>query len=533
MAATSSRIPISDSIPEGPRNGEESDAWPQRFWQCLQNHSLDQVLARNIQDGIRISTDYSGMGTGEEAMRQLCLVCWQHTGGQPEAEHLGEKFFCQRATDVDAFCRHVLMHHDELFRPRCLFGDIVERMPDHCKDAISKRLKREQASDKSGGNQRKRKHSDSGREAVPQHVQLSEGRMLIRNAAQLLLANHHPKKDWRATCYAHGKHKCCLNATAPQDFAGISINITGFTCVDWSVFGSKCKWHGDAALPWCQWVTERIRCQEDVILCECTPSFDHQLLRELLQGTHDMETLLVGPDILGEPVLRTRLFMVLLKRSSMAWDDATQSAGVQARFESIFGHTTVMSVLEKFRATGSDVDAYLKALAKSKHMPETSRSGKAWSWIHLCSAAQRASVKEHRDALERHVSSEVELETKKNLGKGSEWICNLRQTPEHVPALWRRVPTLMRKSLLYVFGLRRVGLPLESLELQGWNVFGSRASHGSLTDCLRCLPSSQAMSLSGNGMHLHVLGSLMFFIFSCTRRADRFANPLGLEDCSI
>ena len=217
----------------------------------------------------------------------------------------------------------------------------------------------------------------------------------------------------------------------------------------------------------------------------------------------------------------------------MAWDDATQSAGVQARFESIFGHTTVMSVLEKFRATGSDVDAYLKALAKSKHMPETSRSGKAWSWIHLCSAAQRASVKEHRDALERHASSEVELETKKNLGKGSEWICNLRQTPEHVPALWRRVPTLMRKSLLYVFGLRRVGLPLESLELQGWNVFGSRASHGSLTDCLRCLPSSQAMSLSGNGMHLHVLGSLMFFIFSCTRRADRFANPLGLEDCSI
>ena len=137
------------------------------------------------------------------------------------------------------------------------------------------------------------------------------------------------------------------------------------------------------------------------------------------------------------------------------------------------------------------------------------------SWT--CTAAQRASVKEHTDALKRRASSEVRLQqeealgSKQNLGKGSEWICNLRQTPEHVPALWRRVPTLMRKSQLYVFGLRRVGLPLESLELQGWNVFGSRASHGNLTDCLRSLPSSQATSLSGNGMHLHVLGSLMFF----------------------
>ena len=167
-------------------------------------------------------------------------------------------------------------------------------------------------------------------------------------------------------CYAHGKHKCCLNAGVSADFAGISINIAGFTCVDWSVFGSKCKWHGDAALPWCQWVTERIRCQEDVILCECTPGFDHHLLGELLKGTHDMQTLLVGPDVLGEPVLRTRLFMVLLKRSSRVWDDATQIAGVQERFESIFAHATVMSPLEKFRAPESEVHDYLKVMAEKR-----------------------------------------------------------------------------------------------------------------------------------------------------------------------
>ena len=83
------------------------------------------------------------------------------------------------------------------------------------------------------------------------------------------------------------------------------------------------------------------------------------------------------------------------------------------------------------------------------------------------------------------------------------------------------VPALLRASVLWSFRLRRVALPLEHLELQGWAMFDSSSGPQSC-QCIgafRQLSDQKLRQLAGNGMHLAVIGSVLAFALDCTEVA--------------
>lgn len=81
---------------------------------------------------------------------------------------------------------------------------------------------------------------------------------------------------------------------------------------------------------------------------------------------------------------------------------------------------------------------------------------------------------------------------------------------------------MLRKTLLQLqlFGKRRLALPLEHLEVQGWNVFsagtGNDRYRSPLHSKFRSLSASSLRSLAGNAMHVRVVGTVAAFALAYT-----------------
>ena len=78
------------------------------------------------------------------------------------------------------------------------------------------------------------------------------------------------------------------------------------------------------------------------------------------------------------------------------------------------------------------------------------------------------------------------------------------------------VPALLRRTNLWLFGQRRLALPSEHLECQGWNLFGDPAClyKSPITpEQLQNMKPARVKSFAGNGMHLQVLASVLAFTF--------------------
>ena len=103
-------------------------------------------------------------------------------------------------------------------------------------------------------------------------------------------------------------------------------------------------------------------------------------------------------------------------------------------------------------------------------------------------------------------------------------MANLSQRASFMPATERAIPALLRKSLLYFWGKRRQALPVEHFEMQGWNIFGNPQPRDEEGDQQLSLPPGKQQELSGNGMHLHVLGSVLLFTLAFSEKVNRQDN---------
>ena len=78
------------------------------------------------------------------------------------------------------------------------------------------------------------------------------------------------------------------------------------------------------------------------------------------------------------------------------------------------------------------------------------------------------------------------------------------------------VPTLLRSSSLWSSVLRRLLIPLEHIEIQGYPVYGFGEENYFAADELRHLTAVEIKSLSGNGIHSGCAGSVLAFgLASC------------------
>ena len=127
---------VSAAEPCGPRSMEESDLWPDRFLSMMHQVGCLRFFLNQIFEGLHLTTDFSGIGTAEEACRCLVKAAVKREAQNArvgldvvEEESLAESLlFVQRSGDKDATCRVELrMQQEVLGVQHCVHGDIGER----------------------------------------------------------------------------------------------------------------------------------------------------------------------------------------------------------------------------------------------------------------------------------------------------------------------------------------------------------------------------------------------------------------------
>ena len=528
----------------GPKQSEDSDEWPNEVLLALHCAGSLPHLIRAFQDGACFSSDYSGIGCAEEAIRciQAAAPHWargnaesedtavaaghesakipaalrrhlfghsQEAGRAIEASASGEPSadiqsaflalpiaepgfqhnvrFC-RAGDIDANCRSILLSHEGLCASQCVHGDIKDRCQPRIWTSIASDI------------QRLSKNQATRCSIDPAQFALEAFKIFRRQRLN----------DKEAYCYKHQK-QCPL---APPHGQQLSVHVAGFVCVDWSQMGDK-GWLGMSVLPFLQWLCERMTFQEDVVVGENVPQFDVETMTQMVADVYDVYKFDISPSMLGEPVERKRLYLILLHKNKRQWRRVSVAENPHAAFLQLFHRNIMMSPDKKFRAPQTLVKEYVNKLAAASHLPSVSRSGNAWSCYQAMSAARRRALHEHTQVLTEEKKAPHE---EKDMHM---WLTNLDQQAGYMPPQYGRVPAILRRSSLWLYGKRRLALPQELLEVQGFNLFGSHTCRykcpAKYIASLSELPESSVRSVAGNSMHVHVLGALLSFVLAETR----------------
>ena len=353
-------------------------------------------------------------------------------------------------------CRQVLLKHAGTFRPMCVHCDIMERCPKKLLRRMTNFHKRAVATAEKQVMAGKHKEG-----AVRQEL----GRSTVRKISKFMLdVQETEKTSVLGMCAVHNK-KCPVIVDTPVDFAGLRVHVAGVNCYDWSSMGSSQKWLGESMPIFMEWARERLLSLEDMIIVECVIGFDSDMLGELFRDSYNLEVLRVSPTLFGEPVERQRKYMILLKKDKLRWLPEVAQYGVEHAFCRLFARTMHLSGQEKFRAPEHEIQEHRFDVAAKKQMPKYDARGREWSFFHLATRAIQGNISAHEKALEARIGSDADR---------SHWIVNLRQKPLFTPAKQFIVPALLRSSKLWLFGLRRWPLPLELLEVQGWNIWGGK-----------------------------------------------------------
>lgn len=514
--STSKQHMLLDDRRPGPCTAVECVQWPPFALNSLSEQGkkffgedFTKVARDRLYQGLSLTTDYSGIGCPEEALDHLLTAFYakdaMHGEPVPQMPH----FKNLRAGDLDQHCQEVLRMRSGPFSPECVFGDLMDRCPTPC------RVRLEQALESACRN-RDRKVSNGLTKTEAFHL---VGKRFIMQAWQVTQAyGAKEAAALKSYCHVHGGQCPVL---PESNSPGSSMHIAGVSCTDWSSMGGKAGWLGKTALPFLQWLRERVLGGEQIVLVECVPTFDAETLKEMVKEQYHLELLIFSPTLFGQPTERQRAYMILLRKDSFHWHPAISDYGIQAAFERIYARTSLLLGEALFRAPKAVLDEFMQEQIHKQRMPLSSRSGKAWSPFQVSSRSVRDSIASHEKALTNRIGSD---------GKRAEWICNLQQKADFMQATHFRIPAILRQTHLWLFGRKRWALPIEYLEVQGYNIFGADAdgsedgdNHGHLYKCritetLKALPSRVLKSVAGNGMHLQAVGSVILFVLGCVQK---------------
>ena len=285
--------------------------------------------------------------------------------------------------------------------------------------------------------------------------------------------------------------------------------VAGVNCYDWSSMGGQKRWLGQSALAFLAWARERLLAQEDAVLVECVMQFDHELLAELFDDLYELTVLRVSPSLFGLPVERQRKYMVLLAKHRVKWIKEVAEFGPEKAFHSIVAKKVVMSCRDHLRAPPAAIQAYIASLAEKRSMPETRRSGRKWNCFQVLTPALKASVRRHEQhLLKMKISLAVPL------------VVNLIQSPGFIKPVVGMIPALLRTSLLWSIPDRRLVIPQEYLELQGYQIFDNDEQQCPFLESFQELSDRKLRQFMGNAMHLRIVGSCLMFIHSATQRIN-------------
>ena len=218
------------AYPAGPSSLRELFQWPSQLLDRMLLHPLGQTLRANLQQafnhGLLVSTDYSGYGSPEIALRSIASALQ----APPEA------LTFWRASDVLPQRKKMLMTGEHA--PLHVFGDVLKQ---RVNSRTRKALTRAHAAAASeftrlvaAGTKQSQVAADIGR------AMMTSLHTIMQNANFDLGA-----KAW---CYQCNK-MCPVHAPSlSMDQLVTRINIAGTTCTSWSSMGRKKKWLSQSTL---------------------------------------------------------------------------------------------------------------------------------------------------------------------------------------------------------------------------------------------------------------------------------------------
>ena len=121
------------SVLPGPTDVAETFMWPREYWRSLKVVGEQQLgidlawtLRVALEEGLSLSTEYSGMGCPEASLEMIIRA-----GNAIFQKDMFVRVASGRAGDVLARCRAVLMRQEGPLTPSCVFGNILDRCNKH------------------------------------------------------------------------------------------------------------------------------------------------------------------------------------------------------------------------------------------------------------------------------------------------------------------------------------------------------------------------------------------------------------------
>jgi site-specific DNA-cytosine methylase len=570
-----------DSV-DGPASLDETYSWPwygaQRLADIAWSAGLGNFAGMLTEacGRVVVTTTYSGMGCAEMVCPMISSA-WASLGAQVS-------FKLYSATDVDATCRRVLQCHKEDSQPEHVFGDVLERIPKALRDSLIRKGERLRALLAARACEAERQGMQV--DALSAYKAEQTKRLGLKYVAAVKAAFRQRVFSLDQECWCHRHRRMCQTCpvaraesasnrcgptpgfspgrqTPGEAKGALHIEIAGTTCVAWSSMGAGQGWLRESSLPclvWCHWV---LHSEPDIVIHECTRSFDQSLLQDILGSKYVVESAVTTPTDFGIPANRHRKYTLCRLKRRIA---ALVAPSASSRAEGLCGRGK--SHAQQSLRGGGNLPAHVSTFQynRSNLLSAFARNTLLAADIYLCAPDDMVRTWAAGLAQKRHATvsadgsfsefllppgQRVRLEEyqrrheKTNTDGNAVSIVNLMQSPSRFssPKLDVCVPALLRGSHLFCLSphARRPFLAEEHLVMQGIplaNMLPPTSRHSQFfpfnVRVDELMTETQVRRFAGNGMHLSQVGNTLMFALAgvaeahlCHQRPQTVLAGLG------
>ena len=314
-----------DAVRDGPQSVYEMLTWPtQVCTDAIRDEEARARLAANMSHGLLLGSDYAGARMADDALHRVSAeIASILKLGQ------GHGQCCVRTAytcDCDAgpmmVCldgSHPADHH---------FQFLEERLP----KALLQEVNDIVAQSQSAG---------------------TDMAVAYQSVARLLMRRQDTTGRLQSNCVRHFGRACTASLT-PEDYGmngkAVSINVAGVTCVGFSQLGGQARLAHASMKSFHIWAWSVRNLSPDVIVAESAPLFQKNLFTWWFEDRYQVVFFdHPGPSLLGFPMNRPRMYVILVKR-----DTFITTASFQG-YKDMFSRSIFLSGYAYFNAKPEDV----------------------------------------------------------------------------------------------------------------------------------------------------------------------------------
>ena len=434
-----------------------------------------------------LTTSYSGAGSAEWSLLFL-LQAFRGLG-------YNINIIIYSACDNDKHCQRLLMSHHQ--RPMHIFSELTSRLP---ADALFD-LKTLQNKYIAKEAQEHRQANLSGQPFTKK--QSKEVGDAFFEEACLLLSEVKVNKDTKCWCVACNE-MCKVFPSEVLKGNAIWIEIGGNTCTPWSVAGATKGWLDPNSIPALVWGWWLGQTRPTHVINECTPTWPAlQFWTAFMAKVCEIQHVRVCPSFFAVPARRHRLYTVVSRT------DVTQKHFKLDIFFPSYLYRTVVTDANIFFCAQPEVQSVCLAQMLATRGIAVEQHQVINDMRLVISFANR----QRRSAYK-----------KKYLEQGSTGpkLCNLSQNASFRKKLDGMMPTLLKNSNIWNFELNKILLGPEHFIVNGAPIFcqGHEGITAMNPEVIVNMPYARAVKITGNMMHITVVGMVLGSILFGTSHAD-------------